>query len=366
VEHAIRDVRTGDGSLEFEAEIAGRSRGLWLHTAERVPPRPDAVVPATVLLAMVTGGTLRVPGTVSPRMLAGVEGIQAILAGWSRGWPLTDVPLRRVEVVADRRAEAPHVPGRRVAAFFSGGVDSFATVLARPEVTDLIFVAGLDVPLSDPARLDRVEAHLREAAAELGRRLIRVDTNLRQLADPILNWQVYYGSALAAVAVMLSGAYRRIHLSGYDSYANVLPSGVHPLIDHLWAPDGLEIFHDGATMDRAERVARLAHDPVARRRLRVCWQNVGAELNCGVCHKCMVTMVPLAALGVLERFETFPGLDLDRLVAMDIADPLVGALWEANRDLATRERAPAELRSAIDAVLDGLGRRPPPRRRWRR
>jgi hypothetical protein len=362
--HRISDVRREPGSLECSASIAGIERGVWFRTDELVMPRGDAIVPAAVLFAMTMGGTLDLPGAVDSRMLRGVEEIQAVLVHWSQDWPNTERPLHPVEVRPSPAPDWSVPPGDRVGAFFSGGVDSFSTVLARPEVTDLIFVGGLDIPLSDPERLATVDAHLRAAAAELGRRFIRVDTNVRLLADPLLPWDVAYGAALASLATLLAGRFARIHMTGYESYANLLRGGSHPLIDHLWAPDGLEIFHDGARYNRAERVVLLAGDPVARRRLRVCWQNAEAGLNCGVCHKCLCTMVPLAALGVLEEFETFPALDLDRLAALQVTDPHVAGFWHANLALAQAERAPQSLIGAIEQAMLSIGA-PPARARRR-
>jgi hypothetical protein len=363
--HRISEVRRELGALEWTAGIAGVERGMWLRSDEPVMPRGDAVLPASLLLAMTTGGTLELPGTIDPKMLRGTEEIQAVFAHWSQDWPFTDRPLLPVEVRTGAGPDWSVPPGDRVGAFFSGGVDSFATVLARPEVTDLIFVAGLDIPLSDPDRLARVERHLRAAASELGRHFIRVDTNLRVLSEPLLRWEVYYGAALATVATVLAGRFARIHMAGWENYANLRPGGSHPLVDHLWAPAGLELFHDGARYNRAERVALMAHHPVARRRLRVCWQNAdGTDLNCGTCHKCLCTMVPLSALRVLDRFETFPPLDLDRLAALRVTDPLATAgFWQGNLSLAEAQRAPKALIAAIEQVMSTIGEPPPPRRR---
>jgi hypothetical protein len=362
--HAIQNLRRDLGTLEFDADIAGVTRRLWLRTSEPALPRADAVLPAMVLPAMTTGGTLRVPARVSPRLARGVEEIQSIFMHWSQSWHLLP-ELHRVELVPDAVAIGD-VPGDRVAAFFSGGVDSFATVLARPEVTDLIFVAGLDIPLGDSGRIALVEDHLRAAARDLRKGFIRVDTNLRQLTDELVDWQVAYGPVLATVALALAGAIARVHVASFSDYAHMTPNGSHPLIDHLWASEGLEIVHDGARFDRAERITQIVDHPVVRRSLRVCWQNA-SELNCGVCHKCLSTMVPLAALGVLDAMETFPALELDRVAALEIADPVLDPFWHSNLALARQQGAPRELIGAIESVIASIhrreGRRPA---RWRR
>ena len=114
-------------------------------------------------------------------------------------------------MIAPTRVAEPTAQPGRVAAFFSGGVDSWATVLANPDVTDLIFVRGIDLlpRLTHQEDLaDEVEARLRGVADELGLPLHVVETNLRELSDPLARWETYYGCAVAAVAHFLAPAVR--------------------------------------------------------------------------------------------------------------------------------------------------------------
>lgn len=363
--HTIRNVRRGPGTLELDVRIGPVARSVWVLTSEPVVPRQDAGVPPAVLTAMRYGGTLEVPVTVSPRLLRGAGEIQAAMSAWSRTWALTGGPLREVEIAPAGLASEDVPSQRRVAAFFSGGVDSFATVLARPEITDLVFVAGFDVPLAQREKIAMVDAHLARAAADLGKRFIRVDTNLRRLTDELLDWRVVFGSGLAMVSMCLAEALGRVHISGFTGYDLLTPNGSHPAIDHHWAPEGLEIFHD-ARWDRAQRVARIAGDPVVRRSLRVCWQHT-EKLNCGICRKCLATMAPLDALGALEMVETFPALDLGRLAAVDVSDPTLDGFWHGNLALAREHGARKELIRALDAVTAAIRRRDRrARQRWRR
>jgi hypothetical protein len=59
----------------------------------------------------------------------------------------------------------------------------------------------------------------------------------------------------------------------------------------------------------------LAHEPLALKYLRVCWDNVDGAYNCCRCEKCIRTMSSLDALGVLERTESFPLPLTPKLVA---------------------------------------------------
>jgi len=171
--HEIADLRCAVGELSFMARIGGREQQVWLRTDTAVTPNADAALAACLMPAMRFGGTLTVPAPVSPRVLRNQREFQSIQQAWSHGWTFGDPPLEEVEVVAPPRAAEPRPEaGGRVAAFFSGGVDSWSTVLDHPELTDLIFVRGFDLlpGMAHQADLaDEVESRLREAAEEIGR-----------------------------------------------------------------------------------------------------------------------------------------------------------------------------------------------------
>jgi hypothetical protein len=86
-------------------------------------------------------------------------------------------------------------------------------VLTEPEITDLIFVRGFDILPSLPqhARLtEQVEPRLRETADALGLPLHVVETNVRELADPLLEWQSFNNSVLCAVAHFFEELFERV------------------------------------------------------------------------------------------------------------------------------------------------------------
>ena len=169
--HEVANLRVGPGELSFEARVGGRAQQVWLRTESPVTPNADAALAACLMPAMRDGGTLTMRDPVSPRLLRTQREFQAIQRAWSFEWEFDEPALHVVEVVAPTRTpKPPETPGR-VAAFFSGGVDSWSTVLDNPDVTDLIFVRGFDLlpRLAHQEGLaDRVEERLREAAADLG------------------------------------------------------------------------------------------------------------------------------------------------------------------------------------------------------
>ncbi len=358
--HEVANLRSAPGELSFEARIGGRAEEVWLRSATPVLPTADAALAACLMPAMRSGGTLELHDPVSPRLLRTQREFQAVQQAWSLEWEFGDPPLREVEVLAPTRVpQAPATPGR-VAAFFSGGVDSWSTILANPEITDLIFVRGIDLmpKLVHQAGLaDRVEERLRDAAAALGLPLHVVETNVRELSDPLARWETYYGCAVVSVALFLSPLFERVLIAGDSDYEVQGKFGANWMVDQLWSTERLEIVDDGGRRSRMQRLAAIAAHPVVGDTLRVCWENPEGAYNCGRCRKCLMTMIALEALGARQRIATFPpALDLSAVAAIEISMPVLLTLWEDVLDAARAARRP-DLERAVETVVSGGKRR---------
>ncbi|MCW2987357.1 MAG: hypothetical protein JWM24_295, partial [Solirubrobacterales bacterium] len=369
--HEVANLHVAPGELSFEAGIDGRFQQVWFHSQTPVVPSADAALAACLMPAMQTGGTLELSEPVSPRLLRTQREFQAVQRAWSLEWEFGDPPLQEVEVVAPTRVPQPPAAPGRVAAFFSGGVDSWSTVLANPDITDLIFVRGIDLmpKLAHQAGLaDRVEERLREAAAELGLPLHVVETNLRELSDPLARWETYYGCAVAAVALFLSPLFERVLIAGDSDYEVQGRLGANWMVDQLWSTERLEIVDDGGRRSRLQRLAAIAGHPLVQRTLRVCWENPQGAYNCGRCRKCLMTMIGLEVLGARRRIATFPpDLDLDAVKAIEISAAALLPLWEDLLDGARAARRP-DLERVLETVVSGGRRRlglPPGHRRRR-
>src|SRR5690348_9090315 len=163
----IADLDAGEGELTFEARLHGREpQRIWLRSGTEVEPYPEAALAATLMPAMRAGGTLTMSEPISPRVLRMQREFQGIQRSWSHRWVFDDPPLEEVEVSAPVRPVQRREPTGRVAVFFSGGVDSWSTILGEEGITDLIFVRGTDILpgfAHQEGLADRVEARLRAA-----------------------------------------------------------------------------------------------------------------------------------------------------------------------------------------------------------
>lgn len=321
--------------------MAARDAGaVWFRATHELEPSGDAEIALNLIPAMRVGGEVSVE-SASPRLLANVSEIQKIFRCW-------DPTLNEVRVTAGATTRDERV-GDRVAAFFSGGVDSFYTTLRnREEITDLIFLHGFDFSLDQSQVRRRASRAAREVAAALRKNLIEVETDYRDHVGSFLHWRLLHGAALAVVALLLQRSVRRLLIASTHSYRRLIPFGSHPLLDPLWSTEGIEIVHDGADSVRPQKVAYLAESSVAMRHLRVCWQNTDGEYNCGRCAKCLRTMVNLRVAGALRRCETLPNeLDTGRIARLKIKDENDRFFWLENlRELEQTGRDP-ELERAL-------------------
>jgi hypothetical protein len=362
---SIRDPVQEAGELRFT--LAGPDDDWDICFWGDVPasPRPPAEVAlaSSLLRAMALGSRLKSPVPVSPQLRRMLPDIEAVLASIADECRTTEQDLVSVELHApDRRpgqgGEAELPADRRVGAFFSGGVDSWATLLANPDVTDLIYVHGYDIPLDQADASAQVERRLAESAAAQGRRLHVVRTNLRPLLDASVAWEVAHGPALAAVALLFAPDFQRVLIGSTATYANPVARGSHPLHDHLWSTERCRIEHFGAHLTRTAKIELLAEHQPALDVLRVCWQHVD-RYNCGRCEKCLRTMTALEAIGALDRCPTFAArLDLDAVAELRFVDDDMPTWWRENLELARRRNADPALAASIEACLAANERQP--------
>ena len=356
----ITDLRLGPGELSFEAHLAeAEPQRIWFRSETEVTPSADAALAACLMPAMRSGGRLEIDEPISPQLLRNQREYQAIQRVWSFDWTYGERPLEEVEVVAPLRPPEPSSPSGRVAAFFSGGVDSFATILCNPDVTDLIFIRGMDILPRLPHQeglADRVEARLRQAAEELNKPLHVVETNIRDLSDPLIRWECYFSSPLLAVSHFFASLFDRVLITGDADHETQPLIGTALLIDHLWSSETLELEDFGGRLSRHQRVGLIADHPVVSRTLRTCWENPDGAYNCGRCRKCTQTMLSLELYGARREVETFPPeLDLDLLAGFELDQSITLAIWE---DLLAeiRKGGRTDIEPAIEAFVE-KGRR---------
>ncbi len=291
-------------------------------------PTSEALIAAALLPAMNQGRPLSWPGQVEAEFKTSIGQCQARYARWVK-------QLQCVELVGDsnnRKSVETPVAGVRTALFFSGGVDSFYSLLENlDEVTDLVFVHGFDIAIDDEAHARMVESRIRQVGKAMNKRVLCIRTNLRtRWLGNVGGWgEVAHGPAMAAVAHLLGPGFRRIIIAGSDNSEVPWPWGSHPDTDPLWSTSVLEFVHDHREVERIEKIRRITQHKTALNHIRVCWKNRDLKANCCRCEKCLRTMISLKALGCLGESTGFHRpLSLIRVAMIKLPLPVSSAIGQ--------------------------------------
>jgi len=271
---------------------------------------------ALLLPAMRQGEDLIIRGSISKQLLNGMHAIMQEVLQWNIG-------LKPIEIKVDALTEDTYKP-LKTAMFFSGGVDSFYTYLKHKNdrlkthrVENFILVKGFnsDIDSRNTTLWNQNLHNITVIAAAENVELIVVESNIHDLVNPLLPWGYSHGGCLAAVGLFLRTAFRRVYIASTFSAAEQIPWGTHLALDTHWSTETTTFIHDGTEATRYNKVVwQVARSPIALKYLRVCYMNVDGTYNCGVCAKCLRTMISLYLAGVLEQAKTFPSrLDLERI-----------------------------------------------------
>lgn len=294
----LRLVRA-DGVCESSARVrraGAEERRLWWRFPEQFAPSAldgSPFLAGVLMWAMRHGDDVVVDAPVSPRLLANVETIIAILHS------LFPAERRRVTV----RAEAgdPPPPTDLTGCYFTRGADSWYAVLSAleddpqtPPLTHLVFSPDFVSSLNSPRLIREKTEATRRAAERTGLAFVEVATNLKH---------DFGGAQLVSTALALG--FRRMLLPSGAMHGEIVRATTHPVLDHRFSTERTEIVHYGDA-SRVDKIARIARSQDALETLRVCHHDGVRDDNCGRCEKCVRTMLELHVVGALDRASTLP------------------------------------------------------------
>ena len=333
------------GTVTYDTGTPSREE-VWYevgdHRREDLSTSGNPWLVSLLPLAMTLGEPLRLAVPVDQMLLDRCHQAMEIWKAW---YPR----LHLVPIEADTRS--PVDSAGRTALFFSGGVDSFSSLLRNqvPDQTgyhtpidDLIMIWGADVPLGQVEAFARMRQRYQPVAGAMGKRFIDVATNLRETRWAQTNWaRQSHGAFLASAGLSLERRYRRLLIASSVPITHRMAGwGSHPMVDPLFSTSTTQVMIDAAGESRDRKVERVAESELALNHLRVCWRS-GTDQNCGACLKCYRTMIALELYGRLGACPTFPVSSLDlagvsRLHFADYGDfrtfrRLLAKAWLLNR-----------------------------------
>ncbi len=337
------DVTRLDKGVRYSVRIRESDRALpetlWFETLdplESISDNADAALLAMLMPAMLTGEPIHVEGRVSRRLLAALNGpYQPLL--------LKVVPaLKTVRITADALTEEPCAGAGHVTTGYSGGVDTFTTLL-RPRgegerpISLLIHNnvgshgGGEKGRTVFRQRLERA----RQAGVRLSLPVIGIDSNLDDFYAAPLSFLATHTIRNAAAVMVLQG---EVSVYEYSSghtlaqQADAVPGDI-AYVDEAALPllrtECFQMRTSGAEYGRVQKLLLVTASQVTPGLLDVCIQPRLARRrpNCSRCIKCLRAQFFLEFTGRLEAFSDSFDLPLYRRMRhLQIASMLRGQL----------------------------------------
>jgi hypothetical protein len=308
--HALLSAR-----LEMTRAHGTFPKFIWYRVPEQFgffsPANSDPFLITGLLAGMYFGENIEVKGAVSKKLAFHLEEYAFLL---HHRFPKYMHPI---EIKYDQLGSVNESP-TGVGTTFSGGVDSLFTLWKhlpqnQPDrgyqITHAVFLQGFDILPSEGSLHETLLKKYQQSAKELGVALIPMQTNVVSLTHTRLSLSTFYGPIIVSSAMALSGLFRRflVPSSGDYQLLSTYPATAEPLMDRLLSTDTLDVIHYGSTHRRVDKVAEIADWEVAQRLLWVCETHKYDKdpMNCSNCEKCIRTMIPIYALGKMDRFKTF-------------------------------------------------------------
>lgn len=274
----------------------------------------------------------------------------------ARGFARLQHRSRTIEIHAAPARTEPN-PGRVVGASFSGGADSFYTLMTNQNcggltpVQALVTGLGFDPPHNNYELQDQVLERLKRVSRELGLRHFAIRTNFRLFFDPFADpSRVTQGTCLVAFAFLLANDIHTYLIPASAPIDRLYRWSSHALLDGAWMSGHVRTESDGWDIHRNDKVLQIANWPLALESLRVC--AAGSVVNnCGRCEKCLRTMALLEIAHRADQAPTFPRrLDAESIRNLRIKQIRRLYWWEEIRKLALPDPSLTWLVSGIDRV----------------
>lgn len=206
--------------------------------------------------------------------------------------------------------------GTSAGAFFSGGVDAYATLAAHlGEQPRLLTIHGADVAVENNAAFQAVWEKVCTVTAEYGLECSKIVSSFRNVlyTAPLHEdfseklkddwWHgLQHGIGVIGHAAPVAYKYGMTTLyiaSSFTPEDGQIRCASYPTIDNYVRFAGCRVVHDGFEYSRQNKVRNIVEFVQKTNHkisLRVCWHS-DKGVNCGQCEKCYRTMLELLAEG---------------------------------------------------------------------
>ena len=224
---------------------------------------------------------------------------------------------------------------RGILSTFTGGVDSFYTVLTNlDQINGLMYCVNYDVREKHEKLLKRQLTTVREVSDKLGKKCIICWSNQRDVLerDPTLGYmravygcddiwgRYFHGPAIFSCAYNLSKEFGKILIPSsyhgeFDKKRKIWGSNF--TIDPKYSSPIMNIVHDGdcTRIHKIKTIIQL-NKKLVFDYLKVCYSNGSQQkYNCSKCEKCQRTFIPIGIMNVdyIKELKTFD-IDVDNFI----------------------------------------------------
>lgn len=290
----------------------------------------DPFVLVPLFLGMYYGQDVHIQGKISPRLYHNVN--HYLMNIFDRFSDKT----KPVKFIVDgfQKVEQIAGGGQLIGTGISCGIDSLLTIYENfiqeedPnfKINSLFFVnCGTHGDYLDKSShkkfTDRV--HLNgEAAKELGLPMYVIDSNFHSFAYQIGEQRFVYLAIYSCILSMQKYVKRYYTSSNYSydeimeftnlSYDYDIAEYCESFMPHLVSTECFELVIDGCQYTRGEKLEKISEWDFAQKHLNVCIHPLEGGYNCSCCQKCYWTLIPLEAMGKLNKFSSVFDLNVYR------------------------------------------------------
>jgi len=287
----------------------------------------DAFLVAALYPAMYYNEAIEIEGNVSQKLYKNIINyVQAIILDFAPSF-------HKVSISVKGYAEAKKRDSLMIGTGFSGGIDSFSTIIDKFEdendsdwrITTLFFFnVGQNGSIDNEHTKERAENRynlVRDFAKNKNLPYIMMDSNLFNFYMP--QWEYDAGVLCRITGVLVfERALRKYYISSAYTYAEMIDYAYErhtlgtfsdPYIMPLLSPENLDIILDGAQYKRSEKTAMVSKYPPSYKYLNICVNSSDDHVvadNCSVCPKCLRTLLTLETLGCLNKYSQVFNLEL--------------------------------------------------------
>ena len=306
----IKEINTGNIQISFDFESSPFAESALQYEIESkfqdvLSDSLDSALIALLAPCMISNEPIVLKGNLSRRLFTSLPSIQILLNAILP--ELHIIPITCSSLIGQDKP----ITKSSIATGFSGGVDSFATVIdIKPENFSYFLYnnVGSHGGAGESLFYKRFNA-LAPCAEKLGIPFIKVNSNLGSFFDEDLLHHVYNHTLrdISVALLLQKGINQYYYASAYhffeadfskrDSIAQIDPA-LLPLL----STENIAIYPHGSAMTRVEKTSLITTDAATYEYLDVCVDETN-ESNCSNCTKCRRTMATLDILGKLDLYD---------------------------------------------------------------